>query len=98
MDSVAEKGTNLGHEASATASPCKANTAGSPGAQAPGLGTQMSENHWKPSPTSSFPDGETEALRGEWDVHKLNPIPPDWPSQIREEKDKNNSSFSSCLR
>lgn len=45
VDSVAQKGTNLAHEGTATSSPCKTNTVRSLGAQAPGLGIQMSGKH-----------------------------------------------------
>lgn len=64
VDSIAYSGTNVGHEdAATTSSPCKASIARSRAVQASGLGIQKSENQ-SSSPTSSFSDGETVALRG----------------------------------
>lgn len=61
VESVSQKGTNLGHDRTG---PCKANTAGSLGTQALGLGIQKSGKHWS-SLTASSSDGDKEALRGD---------------------------------
>lgn len=92
VDSIAQKGPDLGHEGTATASACNANDSRVPGTQAPG----PNPNGKQRVKCTFYFQLEEQRPRGT-DSCKGTPSP---PSQLaisnpRDENDKNKSAFSS---